>query len=204
MPPTPADGAAVVTMELERGVVGDLATLPQLASAATERGTLASCGRLVAAARNAGIPVVHCIAMWTGDRIGAPLNTPLGATLSKNPAQILAGTAAVELVAELGDTSADLASVRTHGMGPFHGTSLDPLLRSLGVNHVIAVGVSLNVGIPALVTGAVDRGFEVTVPTDAVVGVPPAYGDEVLANTISMLATLTDVDSLVSRWVVGR
>jgi nicotinamidase-related amidase len=187
-------------MELERGVVGDLATLGELREAAATRGTLGACGRLVDAARGAGVPVVHCIAQWRADRRGTPLNTPLTRALARNPAQVLAGTEAVDPVPELGDTSADLRSVRHHGLTPFPGTDLDPLLRSLGARHLVVAGVSLNVGVPGLVLGAVDRGYDVTVATDAVVGVPPPYGDEVLANTLAMVARLATVEEITSAW----
>lgn len=177
-------------MELERGVVGDLATLGDLREAAAERSTLEACGLLAAAARTAGAPVVHCIAQWRASRVGTPLNTPLTRSLARNPAQILEGTEAVELVPELGDTSGDLRSTRHHGLTPFHGTDLDPLLRSLAVDTITVCGVSLNVGIPGLVLGAVDRGYDVNVAADAVVGVPAAYGDDVLRNSISMVANV--------------
>ncbi|MBS1837000.1 MAG: cysteine hydrolase [Actinobacteria bacterium] len=185
-------------MELERGVVGDLATLTQLADAARERGTLEACGRLVAAARDRDVPVVHCIAQWRADRRGTVLNTPLTTSLARNPAQILEGTAAVELVAELGDTSGDLRSIRRHGLTPFTGTDLDALLRSLEVTTVVACGVSLNVGVLGLCLNAADLGYRVVVPSDAVVGVPADYGDDVVRNTLAMLATITTVDELVS------
>lgn len=191
---------AVVTMELERGVVGDLATMAQLAEAASERGTLDACGRLVAAARSAGVPVVHCIAEWAPDRAGTPLNTPLFRSLTKNPGQILSGTAAVDLVPELGDTSGDLRSVRRHGLTPFPGTDLHDLLRTAGVDVVVACGVSLNAGVLGLCLGAVDLGYEVVLPADATVGVPVEYGDAVLRSTMAAVATLTTVDELVGRW----
>lgn len=191
-------GASVVTMELERGVVGDLATMAQLAEAARERGTLDACGRLVRAARERGRPVVHCLAEWRADRRGTALNTPLTRSLARNPAQILEGTDAVALVAELGDTSADLRSVRRHGLTPFTGTDLDALLRSLGTRTVIACGVSLNIGVLGLCLGAADLGYRVVVPTDAVVGVPASYGDMVVANTLAMVGTLTTVDELLA------
>lgn len=191
-------GAAVVTMELERGVVGDLATMAQLAEAARERGTLDACGRLVRAARERGRPVVHCLAEWRADRRGTALNTPLTRSLARNPAQILEGTDAVALVAELGDTSADLRSVRRHGLTPFTGTDLDALLRSLGTRTVIACGVSLNIGVLGLCLGAADLGYRVVVPTDAVVGVPASYGDMVVANTLAMVGTLTTVGDLLA------
>jgi len=191
---------AVVTMELERGVVGDLATMAQLADAAAAHGTLTACGRLVDAARQAGVPVVHCIAEWTADRAGTPLNTPLFRSLAKNPGQILAGSPAVELVPQLGDTSADLRSVRRHGITPFPGTDLDRLLRAAEVDVVVACGVSLNAGVLGLCLGAVDLGYEVVLPTDATVGIPLDYGDAVLRNTLSAVATLTTVDGLTAHW----
>lgn len=141
--------------------------------------------------------MLHCIAEWRRDRRGTTLNTPLTASLARNAAQILEGTAAVELVAELGDTSEDLHSVRRHGLTPFTGTDLDAVLRSLGTRTVVACGVSLNIGVLGLCLSAADLGYRVVVPTDAVVGVPAAYGDEVLRNTLSMVATLTTVEDLV-------
>lgn len=198
LPPT--DGSAVVTMELQRGVVGDLATLPDLVDAADRRALLGACGRLLDGARAAGIPVVHACVEWAADRRGTPLNTPLTAALARNEAQMLAGSAATELVPELGDTAGDLRSVRRHGLTPFPGTDLDALLRSFGVSTVVAVGVSLNVGVLGLCLNAADLGYRVVVPTDAVVGVPESYGDAVLQRTVAMVATLTTTDDLLRHW----
>ena len=188
---------AVVTMELERGVVGDLASLPELREAATARGTLGACGRLVDGARRVGVPVVHAIAQWRPDRRGTPLNTPLVRALATDHEQILAGSNAVDLVRELGDTTHDLRSVRHHGLTPFTGTDLDPLLRSLGVDTVVACGVSLNIGVLGLCLSAADLGYRVVLPTDAVVGVPAEYGDEVLRNSLAMVAELSTVDDVL-------
>ncbi len=193
----PTGRVAVVTMELQRGVVGDLATMPQLAEVARAAGVLDTCGRRVARARDAGAPVVHATVEWAADRRGTPLNTPLVASLSRNPAQMLEGTGAVELVPELGDTSRDARSCRRHGLTPFTGTDLDPLLRSMGVGTVVAAGVSLNIGVLGLCLGAADLGYRVLVPTDAVVGVPEEYGEQVLRHTLAMVATLTTVDELL-------
>lgn len=187
-------------MELQRGVVGDVATMPALVEAATGRGTLERCGALVRAARADGVPVVHAVVEWRADRRGTPLNTPLAAGLSRNPGQILEGTAAVELVPELGDTTGDLRSLRRHGLTPFTGTDLDPLLRSLGVETVVACGVSLNVGVLGLCLSAADLGYQVVVCRDAAVGVPVEYGDQVLDQTLSTVARLTTVEELVAAW----
>ena len=196
----PAATTAVVTMELQRGVVGDLGNMAALTAAATARGTLQRCGVLVDAARANGVAVVHAQVEWRADRRGTPLNTPMVSMLAKNPAQMLEHTDAVAPLPELGDTSGDLVSVRRHGMTPFTGTDLDALLRSLGVTAVVACGVSLNVGVLGLCLGAVDLGYQVVVPTDAVVGVPEAYGDDVLAHSLAPLTTLTTVDDLIAAW----
>jgi nicotinamidase-related amidase len=187
-------------MELQRGVVGDLATMPALAEAAAARDTLAACGRLVGAARHHVVPVVHAVVEWRADRRGTTLNTPLAAALSRNPTQILEGTGAVELVPELGDTSGDLRSLRHHALTPFTGTDLDAVLRSLEARTVIACGVSLNIGVLGLCLSASDLGYEVVVCSDTVVGVPEAYGDEVLAHSVAMVARVTTSDELIASW----
>ena len=187
-------------MELQRGVVGDLAAMPTLVDAAARRGTLDACGAMVRGARANDVPVVHARVRWAADRRGTPLVTPLVAALARRPEQMLEATPAVDLIDDLGDTGTDLSSWRRHGLTPFTGTDLDPLLRSLGVHTVVAVGVSLNVGVLGLCLGATDLGYRVVVPTDAVVGVPADYGDAVLANSIAMVATLTTVDDLLGRW----
>lgn len=187
-------------MELQRGVVGDLATMPALADAVRRRDVLAACVEVVDAARSLDVPVVHATVEWRPDRRGTPLVTPLARALSRDPRQVAAGTPAVELVPELGATGDDLVSVRQHGLTPFTGTDLDPLLRSLGVETVVAVGVSLNVGVLGLCLSATDLGYRVVVPSDAVVGVPADYGDLVLRHSVATLATICSSSELVDAW----
>ena len=57
-----------------------------------------------------------------------------------------------------------------------------------------------NVGVLGLCLGAADLGYRVVVPSDAVVGVPVDYGDEVLRHSIAMVATLTTADELLAGW----
>jgi nicotinamidase-related amidase len=64
----------------------------------------------------------------------------------------------------------------------------------------VAVGNSINIGILGLVLAAVDLGYQVVVPSDAVVGVPVEYGESVMENTISLLATVVPTDDVVDAW----
>jgi nicotinamidase-related amidase len=191
---------AVVTMEMQRGVVGDLATIAALRDAAERQDLVPKVAQLCQGARSSGAHVVHATVSWREDRAGTSLNTPLTRALAKNPAQMLDGTAAVELVDELDGFPSDLASHRHHGLTPFTGTDLDALLRACGIRTVVAAGVSLNVGVIGLCLGAADLGYEVVLPTDAVCGVPEDYAGAVIEHTLSTVTTRTTVDELLDLW----
>ena len=192
---------AVLTMELQRAVVGDLATMGGLAEAAAETQTVTNAARICRAARTAGARVVHCTAQFRADGAGSARNCKLLAVaLDHNSEALAAGAPGAELVAELEAAPADIVISRLHGLTPFTSTALDQVLRNCGVTTVVAVGVSLNVGIAGLVLSAVDLGYQVIVPDDAVVGLPVDYGRAVMRNTISLLATVTSTAAIIEVW----
>ena len=80
----------------------------------------------------------------------------------------------MQVPAEIGVDPADIVLARYHGLGPMTGTQLDPMLRNLGVTTIVGVGVSLNVGMTNLAFDAVNRGYQIVIPRDAVAGVPAA------------------------------
>jgi len=187
---------AVLTMEIQRGVVGDLSSFPELAAAARDAGVIANTARLLAAARAARVPVVHCTAGFRSDRRGSAPNAPLISAMLRRPEHLVDGTPAVQLVPELGPDPGDLVSHRAHGVSPFLGTSLDPTLRALGVSTVVATGVSLNLGIVGLAVEAVNLGYRVVVVRDAVCGVPADYADAVLRHTLTLVAMSATADEV--------
>lgn len=188
-------------MELQRGVSGDLAALPHLRDAAEAIDLPAQAGRVCAAARSVGATIVHCTAEFRPDRQGSTSNARiLAASAELNGDRLDQGHPGTELIPELAAAPGDLVLSRSHGLTPFVSTELDQVLRNCGVRTVVAVGNSINIGILGLVLVAVDLGYQVVVPRDAVVGVPIEYGKSVLTNTISLLATLITVDELVTTW----
>jgi len=195
---------AVLTMELQRGVCGDLAGSPHLARAVETAGVDVAAVRLVEGARAAGARVVHCTFSILPDGEGVDLDLPVMAAAAANPALLRRGDPSTELLAGLGPAPGDLVSERHHGLTPFTGTDLAGRLRTAGVGHVVVCGVSLNIGVPGLVYEAVGERFGVTVATDAVVGLPPAFGEAVLANAIGYVAHLATVDQLIDGWSSQR
>ena len=190
---------AIVTSEVQNGVVGERSALPALAEAAA-REVLPNLARLLPVARAAGVQVVHCTAYRRADGRGANTNARLFMGVRKSPVSLLPGTMEVEVVPALGPAPEDLVLTRTHGLDPMSGTDLDPVLRNLGVRTIVVTGVSVNVAITNLVMDAVNRGYSVVLPRDAVCGIPQDYADAVIDNTLSLLATVVTTDALLDIW----
>jgi nicotinamidase-related amidase len=189
---------ALVTQEIQRGVVGDLSALPDLAEAA--RPALPKIAKLVLAARRAGVPVVHCTAERRADGRGANTNARIFQYMARAETKLLPGSPAAEVVKEVPVEPSDIVLARLHGLSPFQGTELDFVLRNLGVRTIVGVGVSLNVAIPNLAFDAVNSGYQMVIPRDAVAGWPREYVEMVFANTLGAIATLVASADVEKAW----
>jgi nicotinamidase-related amidase len=187
-------------MELQRGVCGDLAPATYLTDAVRNAGVDIHAQSLVEAARRYGVTVVHCTFSILPDGEGARLDLPVMAAAANHPTLLRTGDPSTELLDGLGPAPDDIVSERHHGLTPFTGTLLAETLQERRITTVVACGVSLNIGIPGLVFEAVGEGFDVTVATDAVVGVPASFGDEVLRNSLAYVATLATTADIIAGW----
>jgi nicotinamidase-related amidase len=189
---------ALVTQEIQRGVVGDLSALPDLAEAA--RPVLPKIARLALAARRVGVPVVHCTAERRADGRGANTNARIFQYMARAETKLLPGSPAAEVVKEVPVADSDIVLSRIHGLSPFQGTELDFVLRNLGVRTIVGVGVSVNVAIQNLAFDAVNSCYQVVIPRDAVAGWPRDYVEMVFANTLGAIATLVTTDDVEKAW----
>ena len=195
---------AVLTMELQNGVVGEGAMLGALVEELQRAGTLDAVRRLCDGARDAGARVVHCTVEARPDGAGSTENCKIFAMSAKQRREhgataTDAGTHGAALIDGLEDPR-DIVVPRLHGMTPFTSTSLDQSLRNLGVRTVVATGVSINLGVFGMALTALDLGYQVVIPTDAVAGVPREYADAVLEHSLSLIATLTTTGELLAIW----
>ena len=189
---------ALVTQEIQRGVVGDLSALPELAEAA--RPVLPRIARLALAARQAGVPVVHCTAERRADGRGANTNARIFQYMARAETKLLSGSPAAEVVKEVPVAPSDIPLSRLHGLSPFQGTELDFVLRNLGVRTIVGVGVSVNIAIQNLAFDAVNACYQVVIPRDAVAGWPREYVEMVFANTLGAIATLVTTSDVEQAW----
>ena len=196
---------AVITMELQNGVVGEGALMRALVDEVDRRGLRATVGRLCGSARWHGVPVVHCTAENRPDGLGATENCKIFAMNARlrrdtGSTPIDQGTQGARLVSELGPEPTDVVVSRIHGMTPFTSTSLDQILRNMGIRTLVVTGVSVNLGILGTVISAIDLGYNVVLVRDGVCGVPTEYADAVIENTLSLLTTVCDAADVESAW----
>jgi nicotinamidase-related amidase len=196
----PGDGRiALVLQELQNGVVGEESALPALAEAASAVGVVANAIRLASEARRVGVAVVHTTAENLPNGFGANRNARLFAGARRAGATNAPGTSSVMPLPDLW-SSGDIVLPRYHGLSPMTGGPLDSLLRNAGVTTLVVAGVSLNVAIPNLVFDAVNRAYQVVVVSDAVAAVPIEYGHQVLQHSLSLVATVSTTDEVLSAW----
>ncbi len=189
---------ALITQEVQRGVCGDLSALPDLARAA--RRVLPNVRVLVEAARSVGVPVIHCVAERRPDGKGANRNARIFQYMAKVEHPLHPGSPAAEICPEIAPTPDDLILPRLHGLSPFQGTELDFVLRNLDVTTIVGVGVSVNVAMQNLAFDAVNSGYQVVIPRDAVAGFPDEYVDMVFEHTLGAIATLPATAQLLPAW----
>ncbi|MER6026964.1 cysteine hydrolase [Streptomyces sp. NPDC001851] len=187
----------LLTVECQQGVVGPDSALPELAREARSSGALHRVARLVAAAHETGVQVVHAVAERRPDGRGASRNARLFRAAERLPVQQLSGSTAVRVAPPIEVAEEDLVVRRLHGLSPIHGTDVDALLRNLGCRTLIVTGVSANVAIPNAVFDAVNLGYTAVVPADAIAGVPADYTHAMIRHTLALVATVSTTDEVL-------
>lgn len=191
--------AALLTIEVQRVVVGERSMLPPLAEAVATGGVLERISRLCRAARAAGVPVLHCTAETRADGLGGNQNARLFALARRGEGPPPDPTI-FDVDPAVGVEPSDLVLPRLHGLSPMAGTSLDAILRNLGVTTIVATGVSVNIAVLSFTFDAVNLGYQVVLVRDATAGVGEDYVDAVYANTLSLLATVATADAVLGAW----
>ncbi|MER7956606.1 isochorismatase family cysteine hydrolase [Streptomyces sp. NPDC096030] len=197
-------GTVLLTVECQQGVVGKESALPELATAARASGALANVARLVAAAHEADVQVMHAVAERRPDGRGANSNARLFRAAARLPVQQHRGSAAVRIAEPIEVADQDIVVRRLHGLSPVAGTDVDPLLRNLGCRTLVVTGVSANVAIPNAVFDAVNLGYTVVVPGDAIAGVPADYTPAMIRHTLALVSTVTTTVEVLRCWKSPR
>jgi biuret amidohydrolase len=193
---------ALMLMEIQQAVIGK-ATPPlftALRDSAEKVGLATNAGKLLRAARAAGVKVFHCPAYHRAGQEGFITNCRLAQAVKRADMPMALGSEGVDFLPEVRPQGDEFVMWRFHSPTIFHDSSLDSVCRNLGITTVVLTGVSLNLGIPGSTIEAMNRNYRVVIPTDCVAGYPFEYGEMVLKNTLHGLAYLTTSRELAEIW----
>ena len=197
------DSTALLTVEMQRSVVGDLSRIRPLADAVERQGVIGNLAALMTSARSCGVPVVYCNAEFRADRKGTARNCGLIASLTKDPDHLLSGSPSAEIVPGLEPEPGDLIFRRFTGLSPFTASALDVTLRNMGIKTVLATGVSINLAIFGLILEAVNLGYSAVLVRDCAAGFPDDYAESVIRNSLTPISTIATSGQIIDIWRAG-
>lgn len=152
------------------------------------------------AARTAGAAVFHNrIVAHPGRDVGGR-NAPIFQMIG--PDSLKVGSWGAAIVDGLDPRAEEIVLDRIR-MSAFNGSSLDPMLRNLGITDVVVVGVWTNMAVEHTVRDAADHGYRVTIVTDATSTINAAWQEAALGFALTNIATITDTAAVTAALTAG-
>lgn len=159
-----------------------------------DRSAVQGCAQLLAAAREAGVPVIHTRVAYTAGLADA------GLFVRKVPALALLthGAPLGEFEPDVSPRSYEPVVVKQYASA-FFGTSLASTLHAAGVDTTIVCGVSTSGCVRATATDAIQHGFASIVVRDACSDRTAAIHDANLYDLSAKYADLADVADVAAQ-----
>jgi ureidoacrylate peracid hydrolase len=162
---------------------------------AVAQNVVANVGTLLETARATGSPVFYSrIVVYPQPGLSGD-NAPIFRMLAPDTFKIDSWGA--QIVDELSPQAGDLVLDRTR-MSVFNGTSIDNMLRNLGIRTLIVVGAWTNMAVEHTIRDAADHGYEVSIVTDATSSLSAEWQHAALDFALTNIATATDTTTAVT------
>ena len=150
-----------------------------------------ACARLLALARRHRMTVIHTQEAHDPQLADCPPSKRARGALScgigdKGPLGrvLVAGEPGAGFIAELQPQAGDIV-LRKPGKGAFHATSLDAILHSQGITHLLIGGVTTEVCVQTTMREANDRGYECLLVTDCAASYFPEFHAAVVEMVVA-------------------
>jgi ureidoacrylate peracid hydrolase len=166
--------------------------------------------RLLAAARQRSVPVIHVISyhdegyaspVVTEQKLRHGLPMSLNGRPLKDAPYCLKGTWGAELYGI--DARPDEEIVVKHRYGGFHGTNLDLVLKSRGIQTVILTGVATNVCVESTAREVYMHDYYLVFVGDCAATTSQAAHDMTLANVDQFFGQVATSTQIMEAWGVG-
>lgn len=205
------EAAALLVIDMQRDFLDPRGYAAQAGlDVARLRAVIPPVRRLLAAARAAGIAVVHTREGHRPDLSDCPpaklarsiaAGAPIGAT-GPLGRLLVRGEAGHDIVEELRPVDGE-AVIDKPGYSAFHATSLDDWLRGRGITHVVLCGVTTEVCVHSTLRAAVDHGYRATLVADACAASEPQHQAPALGMVGvegGVFGRLATVDDVIAGW----
>jgi biuret amidohydrolase len=175
---------------------GEHTRLPPLAASVRERGVIDAAKRVLEAAREAGVYVVHVRLAFDPSYEVRANRTARWASYPEQRAMLLDSPEA-QIVTSLAPLPTEPVVVKG-SVDPFIGTPLAEMLHGSGIRDIAVAGVATNLAVESAVRHAGDSGFQVTVIEDLCASFSPAAHEFSVGTILPMFATVVSSDDYLA------
>lgn len=150
----------------------------------------------LSSARAAGIPVVHVVARF---RPGAPEANPMNRTFGRNPSAVgwIEGDATAEIHPSLSVEASDIV-VSKRRVSAFHGTDLEVILKSRGIQNLVLAGIATSGAVLSTVRQAADMDYGIMVLRDLCLDPVPEVHSILMDKLFVKQGTVVDTAGWIS------
>ena len=160
-----------------------------------EQGILETISKLAAAARQAGVPVIHVRHAYRPDYVDLPTNAPLWANMKELQA-LQDGSWGAAIHDTLSPQPQDIVLVKTR-VSAFYASPLAGILEAQGLHHLILTGVATDGVVEGTARDGIDRGYSLTIPKDCCIATSEEAHQVILGGILSAFATVCEADDII-------
>jgi ureidoacrylate peracid hydrolase len=176
----PPELPALLVIDMQNGFLHPNGSIPRNDKPMLEvERVVAETVDLVAAAREAGLPVIYTAHVFRPDYVDVPSRLRIRDMFNQDDETLIKGSWDAAIADELKPLDSEPV-VEKNRYDAFLYTDLELILRTLGIGRLLVCGVATNVCVESTVRSAEQRDFGVTVASDCTSG-PAEYHDAALA-----------------------
>ncbi len=198
------DRTALIVIDMQRAFLSDDGSLAQAGiDISGLKEALEPCQRLLASARQAGVPVIHTRYVYRADYADGGVLVKYIMPALKEVNSLAEGTPDIEIVDELAPVDGEHV-IDKNRPSAFYATNIEPLLNGLDIDSLVVCGVTTNICVETTVRDASQRDYKVFVPKDATGELEQLRYDGALAGMAWVFAKVVETDDVIDVWGQGN